>query len=250
MGKLFKSLLFWNQSANLKQTWHGWSLGSILSKLCPVTTTSIQDGCRGEDFKTFFPIGSYVKTTVCLLKVAILDGGQGHWTQFWPSNEHFYQVWFKSVCQKPPSQLNCDFAGMIIGWSCTKIVNRLPIGNSRWPPWLWISDQRQKQKSCIWPSNEHFCQVWFKSVLWFQKKRWKCEIPIGSNVKLSRVMAAFFSETTKRFEPNLAVMFIGWSYEIFVFFVLDVLPTWLPGPIMCSDWSKFKNFRLANDSQV
>jgi hypothetical protein len=33
---------------------------------------------RGEDYKTFFPIGSYVKTTVCLLKVAILDGGQGH----------------------------------------------------------------------------------------------------------------------------------------------------------------------------
>jgi hypothetical protein len=34
----------------------------------------------------------------------------------------------KSSCQKPPSQLNCDFAGMIIGWSCTKVVNRLPIG--------------------------------------------------------------------------------------------------------------------------
>jgi hypothetical protein len=26
--------------------------------------------------------------------------------------------------------------------------------------------------------------------LWFQKKRWKCEIPIGSNVKLSRVIAS------------------------------------------------------------
>jgi hypothetical protein len=37
---------------------------------------------RGEDFKTFFPIGSYVKTTVCPLKIPILDGGQGHWTQF------------------------------------------------------------------------------------------------------------------------------------------------------------------------
>jgi hypothetical protein len=34
-------------------------------------------GFRGEDFKTFFPIGSYVKTTVCPLKAAILDGGQG-----------------------------------------------------------------------------------------------------------------------------------------------------------------------------
>jgi hypothetical protein len=34
-------------------------------------------GFRGEDFKTFFPLGSYVKTTVCPLKAAILDGGLG-----------------------------------------------------------------------------------------------------------------------------------------------------------------------------
>ena len=61
-----------------------------------------------------------------------------------------------------------------------------------WQP-CWISDQCQKQKSCIWPSNEHFCQVWFKSALWFQKKRWKCEIPIGSNVILSRVLAAILN---------------------------------------------------------
>jgi hypothetical protein len=51
---------------------------------------------RGEDFKTFFPIGSYVKTTVCPLKVAILDGGQCHWTQFMSS--------------------------MILRWSTSKIV--------------------------------------------------------------------------------------------------------------------------------
>jgi hypothetical protein len=108
---------------------------------------------------------------------------------------------------RPPNDHSCKVT----------IQNRLPIGNSRWPPWLnlfnigpygnftfssfflkpqnkfepnlaemficWISDQCQKQKSCIWPFNEHFCHVWFKSVLWFQKKRWKCEIPIGSNVK-------------------------------------------------------------------
>jgi hypothetical protein len=23
--------------------------------------------------------------------------------------------------------------------------------------------------------DEHFCQVWFKSVLWFQRRRFKCE---------------------------------------------------------------------------
>jgi hypothetical protein len=63
----------------------------------------------------------------------ISDQRQKHKSCIWPSNEHFCQIWFKSV---PLSQLNCDFAGMIIGWSCTKLVNRLPIGNSRWPPWL------------------------------------------------------------------------------------------------------------------
>jgi hypothetical protein len=53
-----------------------------------------------------------------------------------PSSVVRRKLFQKSSCQKPRSQLNCDFAGMIIGWSCTKIVNRLPIGNSRWPPWL------------------------------------------------------------------------------------------------------------------
>jgi hypothetical protein len=37
----------------------------------------------------------------------------------------------------------------------------------------------------------------------------------------------------------LAEMFIGWSYTRFLFLVLIGNPTWLPGPIMCSDWSKF-----------
>jgi hypothetical protein len=43
----------------------------------------------------------------------------------------------------------------------------------------------------------------------------------------------------RRFEPNLAEMFIGWSYTRFLFLALIGNPTWLPGPIMCSDWSKF-----------
>jgi hypothetical protein len=35
----------------------------------------------------------------------------------------------------------------------------------------------------------------------------------------------------------LAEMFIGWSYTRFLFLPLIGNPTWLPGPIMCSDWS-------------
>jgi hypothetical protein len=39
----------------------------------------------------------------------------------------------------------------------------------------WISNQHQKHKSGRGPSNEHFWQVWLKSVQWFQRKRFKCE---------------------------------------------------------------------------
>jgi hypothetical protein len=34
--------------AAMNQTWHEWSLGGQLSKLCPVTSTSIQDGHRQQ----------------------------------------------------------------------------------------------------------------------------------------------------------------------------------------------------------
>jgi hypothetical protein len=42
----------------------------------------------------------------------------------------------------------------------------------------------------------------------------------------------------------LAEMFIGWSYTKLLFLALIGNPTWLPGPIMCSDWSKFVCFKL------
>ena len=42
-----------------------------------------------------------------------------------------------------------------------------------WQP-CWISNQHQKYKSGREPSIEHFWQVWFNSVQWFQR-RFKCE---------------------------------------------------------------------------
>ena len=43
-----------------------------------------------------------------------------------------------------------------------------------WQP-CWISNQHQKHKSGRGPSNEHFRQVWLKSVQRFQRRRFKCE---------------------------------------------------------------------------
>ena len=43
-------------------------------------------------------------------------------------------------------------------------------------------------------------------------------------------------------EPNLAGMFLGWSSTNILFFVPVRYLTWLPGPIICSDWLKmFQN---------
>jgi hypothetical protein len=41
-------------------------------------------------------------------------------------------------------------------------------------------------------------------------------------------------------EPNLAGMFLGWSSTELLFFVPVGYSTWLPGPIICSDWLKFQ----------
>ena len=41
-------------------------------------------------------------------------------------------------------------------------------------------------------------------------------------------------------EPNFAGMFLGWSSTKLLFFVPVGYSTWLPGPIICSDWLKFQ----------
>ena len=43
-----------------------------------------------------------------------------------------------------------------------------------------------------------------------------------------------------RLEPNLAGMFLGWSFTKLLFFVPVGYSIWLPRPIICSDWLKFQ----------
>ena len=48
------------------------------------------------------------------------------------------------------------------------------------------------------------------------------------------------SKPLGQLEPNLAGMFLGWSSTNLLFFVRVGYSTWLPGPIICSDWLKFQ----------
>jgi hypothetical protein len=44
------------------------------------------------------------------------------------------------------------------------------------------------------PCNEYFIKVWFQLSNWFQKRRFLCEFPIGSYVKLSLAVGAILVE--------------------------------------------------------
>ena len=53
-------------------------------------------------------------------------------------------------------------------------------------------------------------------------------------------ISSFFSETTGPIETKLSRNVLGWSSTKFLFFVPVGYSTWLPGPIICSDWLKFQ----------
>ena len=122
----------------------------------------------------------------------------------WPPWPIMCSDWSKfqiSSFRKLQCGLNWYFVEMIIRWSCTVLVNRLPIGNSKWPPWRNIVN--------IGPYGNFTFQ--------------------SSSLK-----------PLNRFQPNLAEMLSRWSFTRFVKLVPIENSKWPPGPIMCSDWSKFQ----------
>ena len=79
-----------------------------------------------------------------------------------------------------------------------------------------------------------------------QRSRWTVAItwrPSSVVCSLSSKLFTFQASSPKplgQLEPNLAGMFLGWSSTKLLFFVPVGYSTWLPGPIICSDWLKFQ----------
>jgi hypothetical protein len=76
-----------------------------------------------------------------------------------------------------------------------------------WQP-CWISNQHQKHKSGRRPSNEHFWQVWFKSVQWFQKLT--CEMWKASHDKSSHGLwpGELIKEGSSYLQDNICTKFL------------------------------------------
>ena len=76
----------------------------------------------------------------------------------------------------PHNDHSCKVTIQLAWWFLTRFLKFQPM-RTHYGPWqpCWISNQHQKHKSGRGPSNEHFWQVWLKSVQRFQRRRFKCE---------------------------------------------------------------------------
>ena len=77
----------------------------------------------------------------------------------------------------PPNDHSCKVTIQLAWWFLTRRFLKFQPMRTHYGPWqpCWISNQHQKHKSGRGPSNEHFWQVWLKSVQQFQRRRFKCE---------------------------------------------------------------------------
>jgi hypothetical protein len=77
----------------------------------------------------------------------------------------------------PPNDHSCKVTIQLAWWFLTRRFLKFQPIRTHYKPWqpCWISNQHQKHKSGRGPSNEHFWQIWLKSVQRFQRRRFKCE---------------------------------------------------------------------------
>ena len=131
-----------------------------------------------------FPIGLYVKLTPAV--VAILVGGMKCRTHFW----------------KGTTQGSCQQSLVEIG----SIVSEQKIFFKFHPPFFlclawrpsWLEVGITGHNFERGPSKDHSTKVVLQLAQWFLRRRFSCEFPIGSYLKLSSVVEAILVERPNR----------------------------------------------------
>ena len=116
---------------------------------------------------------------------AILVGERDCRTQFWKRTIQwlFHQslvLWF------PTRWFLCEFP----------IGSYVKLSTAVQPSWSEGGTTRRNFGKG--PFNDYFIKVWFQLSNWFQTRRFLCEFPIGSYVKLSSAVGAILVEGPKR----------------------------------------------------
>ena len=103
-----------------------------------------------------------------------------------PSNDYFIKVWFQLSNWFQTRRFLCEF---LIG-SYVKLSSAVQSS--------WSEDGTTRHNFGRGPSNDYFIKVWFQLRNWFQTRRFLCEFPIGSYVKLSSAVGTILVEGPNR----------------------------------------------------
>jgi hypothetical protein len=183
----------------------------------------------------------------------------GHNFESWPPKDHSCHVCFKLTYWFQRRRLLTFFSigsyvkfksSVLWPWPPSKMAN---ISKHIFNIGPYGKNVLKKISSEISKPMDHSCHVCFKLTYWFQRRRLLTFFSIGSYVKFKSSHGGHLEfPISKRFtilvqdhpmiipaKPQFSRN-VHWMviYKI-VFLVLIGNPTWLPGPIMCSDWSKF-----------
>jgi hypothetical protein len=127
-----------------------------------------------------FPIEFYVKLSSAV--AAILVGGMKCWTQIW-----------KGATQGSSQQSLVEIGSVV---SEEKILLKFHppffLFLAWWPSWLEVGITGHNVGRG--PSKDHSTKVLLQLAWWFLRRRFLCEFPIGSYVKLSSTVGAILVE--------------------------------------------------------
>jgi hypothetical protein len=105
-----------------------------------------------------------------------------------------------------------------------------------WQP-CWISNQHQKHKSSRGPSNEHFWQVWLKSVQRFQSRKFKCEkLADGQTLTHDKSSPGLWPGETKTKQKNYI--------NVLIYFFLFSLLFKVALSAKITNFATHKNYRI------
>ena len=143
----------------VRVTWHNFESWPPKDHSCHVCF-KLTHWFQRRRLLNIFSIGSYVKTK-----------------SWWPSWISDRQTIHTSLVQDHPMIIPAKSHFNWLGGFWQEDFFKFQPMRTHYGPWqpCWISNQHQKHNSGRGPSNEHFWQVWFNSVQWFQRRRFKCE---------------------------------------------------------------------------
>ena len=131
-----------------------------------------------------FPIGSYVKLSSAV--VAILVGGLKCRTQFW-----------KGITQRSFQQSLVEIGSVVSEEKiCLKFHPPFFLFLAWRPSWLEVGITGHKFGRGL--SKDHSTKVWLQLAQWFLRRRFLCEFPIGSYIRLSSAVEAILVEGSNR----------------------------------------------------